>query len=69
MQDGIQARIETSKQEMEAKIRSLQEQADTARGLRKAKLEVRIAELQSEQKRRSDLLKQAWELTKEALSP
>ena len=44
------------------------EQAANARGERKAKLEKRIAELQAEQKRRSDLLKQAGVLIKEALS-
>jgi len=68
MQDEIQARIETSKQEAEAKIKSLQEQAAREGGERKAKREARIAELQADQKRRSDLLKQAWELIKNALS-
>jgi len=37
-------------------------------GERKAKREARIAELKADQKRRSDLLKKAWELTKEAVS-
>jgi nitroimidazol reductase NimA-like FMN-containing flavoprotein (pyridoxamine 5'-phosphate oxidase superfamily) len=46
----------------------LREQAAKARGERKARLEGRMAELQAEQKRRSDLLKHAWELIKEALS-
>lgn len=68
MQDSIQARIETSKQEMEAKTKSLQEQAAKAQGERKAKLEKRSAELKADHKRRNDLLKQAWELTKQALS-
>jgi uncharacterized membrane protein len=68
MRDAIQARIEASKQETEAKIKSLREQASKARGERKAKFEGRIAELQAEQKRRSDLLKQAGVLIKEALS-
>jgi hypothetical protein len=45
----------------------LQGQAIKARGERKAKLEKRIAELQAEQKRRSELLKQAGGLIKEAL--
>jgi hypothetical protein len=67
-QDAIQARIEASQKETEAKIKSLQEQATKESGERKAKREARIAELKAEQKRRSDLLKQAWELTKEALS-
>jgi uncharacterized membrane protein len=67
-QDAIQARIEASQKETEAKIKSLQEQAAKESGERKAKREARIAELKAEQKRRSDLLKQAWELTKQALS-
>jgi uncharacterized membrane protein/sporulation protein YlmC with PRC-barrel domain len=67
-QDAIQARIEASQKETEAKIKSLQEQATKERGVRKAKREARIAELKADQKRRSDLLKQAWELAKEALS-
>jgi uncharacterized membrane protein len=67
-QDAIQARIESSQKETEAKIQSLQEQAAKESGERKAKREARIAELKADQKRRSDLLKQAWELTKKALS-
>jgi uncharacterized membrane protein len=67
-QDAIQARIDASQKETDAKIKSLQEQAAKESGERKAKREARIAELKADQKRRSDLLKQAWELTKEALS-
>jgi hypothetical protein len=67
-QDAIQARIEASQKETEAKIKSLQEQAAKESGERKAKREARIAELKADQKRRSDLLKQAWQLTKQALS-
>ena len=39
-----------------------------AQGDAKAKLEARIAKVQSEYKRRADKLHQAWELTKEALT-
>jgi uncharacterized membrane protein len=67
-QDAIQARIEASQKDAEAKIKSLQERAAKESGERKVKREARIAELKADQKRRSDLLKQAWELTKEALS-
>jgi uncharacterized membrane protein len=67
-QDAIQARINASQKETEAKIKSLQEQAAKESGERKAKREARVAELKADQKRRSDLLKQAWELTKDALS-
>ena len=67
-QDAIQARIEANQKETDAKIKSLQEQAAKESGERKAKREARIAELHADQQRRSDLLKQAWELTKKALS-
>lgn len=66
-QDAIKARIEASQKETEGKIKSLQEQAAKESGERKAKREARIAELKADQKRRTDLLKQAWELTKKAL--
>ncbi len=67
-QDAIQAEIEANQKETEAKIKSLQEQADKASDGRKAEFEKHIAELQAAHKRRSDLLKQAWELIKKALS-
>lgn len=67
-QETIQARIESSQKETEAKIKSLQEQAAKETGNRKSKREARIAELKANYQRRSELLKQAWELTKEALS-
>lgn len=66
-QGSIKAKIEASQQEAEAKIKSLQEQSAKAQGERKAKMEAHIAELKADQKRRSDLLHQAWELTKEAM--
>lgn len=67
-QDALKARMEASQKEADAKIMSLQEQADKVTEERKTKREARIAELKADQKRRSDLLKQAWEKTKEALS-
>ena len=67
MGDSIKAKIEASQQETEAKVKSLQAQADKARGERKAKIEARIAELKADQKRRSELLSQSWELTKQAM--
>ena len=67
-QDAIQARLEASQNATEAKIKMLQEQAAKDSGERKARREARIAELKADQKRRSDLLKKAWELTKEAIS-
>lgn len=67
MRDSIEAKIETSQQETDAKVKALQEQAAKAEGERKAKIEARIAELKADQKRRSELLHQSWELTKEAM--
>ena len=64
----IKTRIDANQKETEAKIKSLQERAAKESGERKAKRETRITELQADQKRRNDLLKQAWELAKEALS-
>ena len=58
-QEAIEAKIEASQKETDAKIKSLQEQAAKESGERKAKREARIAELKADQKRRSDLLKQA----------
>ena len=68
MHDGIQTRIEASQKETEAKIKSLQEQAAKESGDRKDKREARIAELKADQKRRSELLTQARELTKKAIA-
>jgi uncharacterized membrane protein len=67
-QQQAKAALEGTKREMEAKMKSLKEQMAKAQADRKAKLEKRIAEVQSEYTRRTDKLKQAWELTKEALA-
>ena len=67
-QDAIQARIEASQKETDAKIKSLQAHMAKENGERKARREARVAELKADQKRRTDLLKQAWDLTRKALS-
>jgi uncharacterized membrane protein len=67
-QDRAKAALEATKREMDAKMKSLKEQMAKAQADRKAKLEKRIAEVQSDYTRRTDKLKQAWELTKEALA-
>jgi uncharacterized membrane protein len=67
MRDGIETKIKASQQETQAKVKSLQEQAAKAQGERKAKIEARIAEVKADDKRRTELLHQAWELTKEAI--
>ena len=62
------AASEATKQEMDAKINSLKEQAARAQADTKIKLEARIAGVRSEYKRRVDRLHRAWELTGEALA-
>lgn len=67
-QDAIQAEIEESQKETEAKIRTLEERSDKVSSEQKAEFDKYIANLQANQKRRTDLLTQAWELIKKALS-
>ena len=55
-------------QELEAKLKELQQQLAKAERETKAKIEKRLAAAQAEYKRRGELLKRAWNLTKEALA-
>lgn len=66
--DRAQARMDEIQQESQAKIKELQNQATKAKGDAKAKIDQQIAEMRADYNRRSDKLKQAWELTKEALA-
>ena len=68
IQENIQAKIEASTQETEAKVKTLQKQATKESGERIARFEKRIAELQADQERRSNKLKQSWEQIKKTLS-
>ncbi len=63
-----QALMDQLKQEVEAKIKELQTQAAKAKGDAKAKIERSIADLRTDYDRRSSNLKQAWELTREAVT-
>ena len=65
--DGIQARIEASQIETDAKIKYLEEQTSRESNERKAKRESLITELRAEQTRRSHQLKQVLENAKEAM--
>jgi uncharacterized membrane protein len=65
-QDEITARIESTRREGEAKIKSLQQQLTTASAERKLQLEKRLAEVRADYRARSEKLQQAWELTKSA---
>jgi hypothetical protein len=64
--NSFQQKMESVKQEGDAKIRAMQEQAFKATGEIKAELETRIEETRADYKRRADKLHQAWELIKEA---
>jgi hypothetical protein len=59
-------KMESIKQEVDAKVKAMQEQGAKASGELKAKLERRIEEARADYKRRADKLHQAWELIKEA---
>lgn len=59
---------EEAKQEMDAKVKSLQDQISEANAERKAKIEKRIAEMKENHKKRTEKLRQAWELVKQAAS-
>jgi uncharacterized membrane protein len=66
--DRSQARLDRLREETDAKMEALQDQAaETKEG--KDKLEQRIAEIRADYDRRSAQLKQAWELTRDALAP
>ncbi len=68
LHDRAKSTLESRRQKMDAKITSLQEQSAKAKGDVKAKIEKRIAEVRAEHGRRNEKLKQAWELTKQALA-
>lgn len=68
-QDRAGVAAEATKREMDAKLGALIAHVAKAKGDAKAKLESRIAELQSDYRRRADKLHRAWELTKEAVAP
>ena len=66
--DRAKAAAEATKREMDAKIKSLKAQMAKAQGDAKTRLKARIAEVESRRKQRAEKLRQAWELTKEALT-
>jgi uncharacterized membrane protein len=67
-QERAKADIEATNKRREAKLQSLRESAAKAKGDAKAKIDARIAAVQVDYKHRSEKLKQAWELTKQALA-
>jgi uncharacterized membrane protein len=67
-QDRAKAALAAAKAENDAKIDALRERIVTARVDAKARMEARIAERRARHERRSKLLHEAWELTKQALA-
>lgn len=67
-QERAKKALAAANQEREAKIQALKEQIAKTQGEAKAKREARLAEMEAEYKQRTAKLKQAWELTKEALA-
>lgn len=62
------AKLETLEKERKAKIAALEKQLTEARDDAKEKINQRIAALRADYERRAVKLKQAWQLTKEALA-
>ena len=67
-QDRGSAALAAAKQENDAKIDALRARIGKARGDAKAKMEARVAEGRAQHERRSKLLHEAWEITKQALA-
>jgi hypothetical protein len=64
----VEARQRQLDQEAEAKRKELEQQLAKASGETKVKIEKRLAAMKADYSRRSELLKQAWSLTKQALA-
>ncbi len=67
-QERASAALAAAKEENEARIAALRARMAKARGDAKAKMEARIAQRRAANERRSKLLHEAWELTKQALA-
>jgi len=67
-QDRAKAALAAAKEENEAKINVLRARIGKASGEAKGKMEARIAERRAEHERRSKLLREAMELTEQALA-
>ncbi|WP_262298277.1 DUF1269 domain-containing protein [Microvirga sesbaniae] len=66
--DRARAHADEMDREVQAKIRALHDQASRAAGDAKARIEQRIGEMKADYQVRSDKLRQAWHLTREALT-
>ena len=68
IQNQASAKIEQAKKEQEAKVQTLQNQLQEAAAEKKAKIENRISEVKTDYAARSGKLKEAWNMTKQALA-
>jgi len=67
-QDRAKAALDAATHEGEAKIRLLEERLGRARGDAKTKIDARIKATRAEYQRRSELLRQAWDLARQAVA-
>jgi uncharacterized membrane protein len=67
--DNAKGRVQHYREETDAKIHALQDQARKAHADAKSRINERIAEIRADQKVRLDKLEQALKLTQEALRP
>ncbi|WP_262266102.1 DUF1269 domain-containing protein [Microvirga yunnanensis] len=65
---NAKTQVDEMDREVQAKIQALHDQASRAAGDAKARLEKRIDEMKADYEVRSDKLRQAWRLTREALT-
>ena len=66
---SAKARMGEIQNEADAKIKQLKDQSAKVQGEAKTKIDERIREIQADYQARSSKLNQAWQLTKDALSP
>jgi len=66
-QERAKAALDSMVREGEAKVRTLEERLGRARGDAKTKLDARMKATRAEYQRRSELLRRAWELAREAV--
>lgn len=67
--DNAGARVKCYREETEAKIQALQDQAKKAGANARSRIDERIAEIRADQKQRLGKLEQAWKLMQDALRP
>jgi len=69
MDELVERKLNESKSQLEAKVNALQEQMKDARERRKTRIEKRIGEMKEDYRARTEKLKQASKLIKEAFDP